>query len=328
MPMHHHHHENQRDKRNEALMRKAAQSSNVAVLDRPVLCIDIGEARINEIIRSETNGNEDAFQDTWVSILDGKATSEDEIRNLARGFSHSNFVHKFAEVSLDEPLGNDNDGGHPITILDIMASPEIVIDMQEPRHTRPAVISGKARVRIDQDVLKLLRDKFPGQPYQHALRQALGLPTQGTKFWKQAEKEILKQNYSEMRIESLSEQLGRSVNSIRGEAYKLGLKKLKRARKTPTGAYSKQDIIKIFSFGKSSLQHVTEKGLLHWSNYKGQQMFSRESIVEFIRSFPFEYRHELLPSNWRSYIPPMYGLGLLSNKQRQRFITATTKFGV
>ena len=56
----------------------------MTILNRPLPFTDIGIDRINELIRNITGGNEDAFQDTWVDILEKKPINTEQIRDIAQ----------------------------------------------------------------------------------------------------------------------------------------------------------------------------------------------------------------------------------------------------
>lgn len=297
MPMHHHHHENQRDKRKERLMRLAAHSKGIAVADRPMLLIDIGEKRISELIRSVTGGNEDAFQDAWVAVLTDYVGTEDDILRIARDFLHTTHVHNYADVSLQEPWSHEV--GHPFTLEDVIASPALVLEEPEPYHTRRRVYGN---ISVKHDVVERLRAKWPDVTLNLALRYALGLPVDATRYWKRAEIELLRRDYPSQGSEMVAHQLGRSITAVADKAKRLDLKRLSRIR-TPCGTYTGKSILRIFRFSERQLTHVVSRGLLPCKIYRGMRLFAVQDIQSFIKLYPFEYRHELLEFGWRSYIP-------------------------
>lgn len=305
MPQGHHHHENKRDKRSTRLMKiaKRERENRVIVMDKPIALIDIGEQRISEVVREVCGNNNDAFQDAWCKILTSRCETENDVRLMAIEAKnhHSHPVHYFAEKSLQKPLTYDCN--KRLTIEDVIASPEIVFDEPEKLKREKYSHSYLVKQGMDDDVVDLLRRKYPGESLKRALRKALGLPTLKSYHWSKAEIDLLKKRYETSSIEVLATELGRTVNSVKAKTSALKLKH-KHSRITPKGAFNREDVLKIFQFSSKHLMWIVKQGKLPWRHYKNLIIFSKEDIISFIRNHPFSYRHDLLMGNsWKQYIP-------------------------
>lgn len=308
MPQGHHHHENKRDKRNTRLMQiaKRERENRDTISDRPIAVIDIGEKRISEIIREITGNDDDKYQDAWCKILTSKCETEDDIRLLAIQAKNENVqpVHYFSELSLQKPITHDSD--KPLTIEQIIASPELVFDEPEPKKIKRRKYSQSylQKQGMDDDVVEFLRRKFPDESLKRALRMALGLPTTASYHWRRAEIDLLIRRYNtaSVSVENIATEMGRSVAAIRCKAQDLGLKKAKHSRITPSGSYNREDILKILHISSRHLNRIVQQGLLPWRKYKNLIIFSHSDIVSFIKNHPFYYRHDLL-DGWKRYVP-------------------------
>ena len=307
MPQGHHHHENKRDKRNERLMRMSQNERGVQVMDRPLPLIDIGIDRISEIIKSITGENEDTFQDAWLLVMGDHCKTEDDIRNCAiQAKTSPQYIHNYADLSLQKPLNSDYE--KPLTIEEVIKSPEILFDEKEEHHTRRKSKSDysesyKHKQGLDAEIIRELNNKYPSESLNTAIRMSLGLSVKPTKYWKQAELKYLKDNYSDTSIEAIALHLGRSVPAVQCKACEIKLKKEKGCRRTPKDCFNKTDIANIFHFRKYQLEHVFSSGYLHWQKYKRLIIVHRKDIIEFIKNYAFEYRHDVIESGWKSYVP-------------------------
>lgn len=125
-------HESGKQRRDERLMRKTIKSESVVVIDKSIPLIDIGIERINKIIKSAIEPSyEDAIQDVWVRILDGKDNigSEGDILKLAKEINHkyaSNIINATYKLkSLDNPLKINNGDSTDNTYINILPSPSL-----------------------------------------------------------------------------------------------------------------------------------------------------------------------------------------------------------
>lgn len=84
-------------------------------------------AVIDPIIKSVVGDDEDAYQDTWVKVLDHKASTEEQILALARSCKRSlrnqAISASYRNISLSKPLGQ-SDASTPLTLESVLAAPE------------------------------------------------------------------------------------------------------------------------------------------------------------------------------------------------------------
>ncbi|MFH1002964.1 MAG: hypothetical protein V1780_02345, partial [Chloroflexota bacterium] len=156
-------HVSDKQRRDSYLLRRDTKDKyDVAVMDRPIALIDIGEKRISKIIRSVVGDFDDTFQDAWVKVLESQPQTEDEVLDIARQVKHQNasehIAHTFKTVSIEKPLNHDFDDA--FTLKDILEAPveraddEIEHDIIADTHytaTSTGKINRKGSFYLDDD---------------------------------------------------------------------------------------------------------------------------------------------------------------------------------
>jgi len=308
MPMHHHHHENKRDKSKERNMQKAHRGliSTIDINENPLPALVelLPSNEVSNAIREIVGQNDDTFQDVWVAVVERRLNDLEVIKQIARDIKLNNdkktVGDQYRTISLEKPLNQDESDGH--TLLDILPSPEIGESPPEKDHS----VYGKAYIYkqgMDEDVVKYLKQKYPGENIRHALRMALNLPVKDTKHWKQAEIIYLKKQYPEGNVQAIALELGRTVYAVKNKAVELKLRVLKRKKRIPEGCFGVEGVCHLFSFSKRHLEYILSQRLLPWQKYQNMKVFHRSDIITFIRTHPFEYRHDLLSAYWLSFVP-------------------------
>jgi hypothetical protein len=180
-------HISDKQRRNDHLLRRDTKSKYDCLMeDRPIPLIDIGIEKINKIIKEITGDNEDAFQDSWVKVLNDHCKDENDIKEYARQSLKENIplLHKWSEISLQKPLNNDN-FNEKYVIGDTLSSPDEKTDEQIDKEindnelfvaSSTGRINRKSFVRLDYDVYCAIEKVYPHDPLNHAIRKIVNLP--------------------------------------------------------------------------------------------------------------------------------------------------------
>lgn len=304
VPHKRHHHENQRVRVEERALEQARCDKGVQTQDRPMPLLDIGEGRINELIRSVTDGNEDAFQDVWVSILEGNCQTEEDILAKAREAKKHTCIHNYPERSLQKPLTYDSD--KPLTLEDTISSPELQPD--DTGYRRLGKPQGSA-THLDDETKDKLRERFGNFPLGRAIRSLVGLPPKENKeAWQGWEDDIIKECYSwGGTVAVIASGVKRKATSINWRASKLGIKRGTTRPKddwlTPT------EVATIFHCRNTTIYEWCGNGSLNHLVYKAEKrkfvFITKVQLVEFMQEHPFMYPHERMTGSFRQYIPHM-----------------------
>jgi hypothetical protein len=195
--------------------------------------IDISIDRINELIKSEVGENEDAFQNAWVSVMGDHCQTEDDIKLIAQK-ANRQYVHKFAELSLQKPIGNPDFEGI-LTLEGVIAAPPELSDEEidaeiSGKEPYQANSSGKynrnGHVTLDWDTICALRKLYPHDPLNLAIRRLVHVPppVRIKKGWHKWEDAIVRTRYPWGGARAVQLDVYHSLNAIEKRAALLGVK--------------------------------------------------------------------------------------------------------
>jgi hypothetical protein len=248
--------------------------------------------------------NDDAVQDAWLEILETKlydVSSVEQIARKAQKTINNETINNFHKLSsFDKPLKND-DGDEKRTLHDIIPSFDIGIECAEKLKYHK---NKTGRVKLEPDMLAILGKKYPALSTIQALRKLMGLPYTGKlNFWKAEEIELLKEKYATTNYKVLEITFGRSRGSIMGMAVRLGLRK-DTLRRTPETIFNNQDLVKILHTSDAYVSLLEKNQKIKYYAGAGRiHLIKKEWIIEFLRNYPFEYRHDKVEKSFRPYLP-------------------------
>jgi len=279
----------------------------MVILDRPLPFVDIEIDKINELIRNIIGGNEDAFQNTWVDILEKKPINLEQIRDIAqskRKEAVSNYIaNKYKTRSMDKPLSAEE--GETRTLYDVL--PSKVIEQSPSDIERPRLWKAnyKSSCNLDAQTSKILKEKYPHLTYTQAVRMLVGLPIKlNLKKWQPWEDEILREQYPHGGSLAVGIEVKRSRNGISTRARRLGVHF--KGYNFGDEILRTKDVCKILSTSKGRVNLLVKQGMLKAQRIKGRggyRIFKKGDLCNFLKEHPFQYRHDLLPDDYKGYVP-------------------------
>lgn len=268
--------------------------------------LDLGVDKVSELIRSVTGSNEDAFQDTWLAIMEDHIGNEEDITRIAKEIHHKYAKDEIAqecqEISLSEPIGQNRDEGD-FTYENLIKTEPLELHPPQKFH-QP--VSPKS-VGVDRETLNILKQKFPQLSYRDAIRQMVGLsPVVKKQYtWQPWEDEIIRRVYAwGGTIAARLELPHRSIIAIRMRGRTLGLRFDKFNPQTEWLTTSQVATIlgegnhRVYDLVRASkLQHVPSKqgGISFY--------FKKKHIIDFLETQVWEYHVESINQEYQQYIP-------------------------
>lgn len=270
------------------------------------IVLDIGIERVNEVIRTITKDNEDAFQDVWEAILSDHVTTEDDVFRVSREIYHryNNEViaKEHQEVSLYEPVGEHRDEGH-FTFENLIKTEPIPPQLAPKFHQSHSPKS----VYVDRETLNVLKHKFPNLSYRDAIRQLAGLaPVPKVKVvWQPWEDQVIQSIYPWAGTLGVQLELShRTILAIRGRANTL---RIRFDRFNPqTEWLTTSQVARILNTGNHRIyQLVKLRRLEHVATTrKGIPLFFKpDHIAKLLYEYIWDYRIEDVAGGYQQYIP-------------------------
>jgi len=312
MPQGHNRHENKRDKRATRLMQIAKRNRECGVMlqDKPIPFLDwgISSDQISAIIKEITGQDEDAFQDAWVIVFEKGLSDPAEIRGVALQCKRKNagktIESKYKNISLDMPTIKGEPNSR--TFHEIIPSPELL--PSEPEYKRLGKPQGRA-IRLDDETVKKLRERFGNLPLGRAIRSLVGLPPlENRTAWQVWEDKIIREVYSWGGSRGVIENgVNRSRGAVQGRAMLLGIKK---GTYKPNGDWLvPKEIATIFHCSKTTVLEWCSKGFLKPITIKVKanswHFFTQQELIRFMKEHPLIYPHDRMTDGFRQYIPNM-----------------------
>lgn len=180
--------------------------------------------QISQVIRDVVGNNEDAFQDTWLKILQEDIADLDEIREVAtkirKAASNEKVTSIYRDRLLEKPLTENSN----FSLEDILESKP---DQFPTVSKRPrGGIQGRRCIEVDQDVVDAMRARFGNMPLAQVVRVMLGLkPKTAQNAWQEEEDQLIREFYPDHGSRPLSKILDRAWYCIGVRASELGIKR-------------------------------------------------------------------------------------------------------
>lgn len=266
---------------------------------------------ISQTIRDIVSDNEDAFQDTWVAVIERQLQDRDAIQETAKAVkkqhSSATIQHIHKTTSLFAPLKNDSDSDN-FTLESIIPSKPLVFhDDDNKPYKQNGKPNQKNTVGLDSEVVAELHKRYPGVALKVAIRNLLGLPMlEAIECWQSWEDNIIKERYPWGGSMAISTDVDRSPDAIRGRARKLGIRK---GTYRPSSAWlTSQEVANIFGSHYTIVVKWVNAGLLESTRVsgkgkKGFMFFTQKQIANFMEHHTFTYPHERVREDYQRYIP-------------------------
>ena len=244
----------------------------------------VDENKIESLLRSILN-SDDAIQDAWLWILEEGLENSEDVESVAdlikRRYQSESFRHKKRYISLGIPLPTESG---TLTLADICPAPEDqYANMQEDKPRRKRKRNGKEQygisIRLDNDVVGKLEERYPDFPHRLAIRALLGMSLD-KRTWSAWEEQILRDKYPTGGSNTVALDVPRSFASIHQHALALGIKF---ERMCPIDdMINTSELAVILHVSQSMIRKLVHENLLHPLRSKGKRhgyfLFKQEEI--------------------------------------------------